>query len=245
MAVICRVCKEIKEVSRFVKNNQRKSGYDTKCKSCHSDYNKKYVVQRRKENYKLKVKIAIDKKYCLECFIEKPINAFVKCFSSKDGHRNKCAACGSKKQYELQEARMRHRINNNIILICVDCNIEMKSEECWRAQLKAKNPRCKKCTKKRNDKWSDLKSISTQCKVTRAQYNTLLEKQNNVCAICETQERRRLHGKTVRLCVDHCHKSGKIRGLLCSSCNQSLGLMKDNPSQLRAAANYLELHVNP
>lgn len=43
-------------------------------------------------------------------------------------------------------------------------------------------------------------------------------------------------------CVDHDHESGIVRALLCASCNAVLGLMKDNPAFLRAAADYIEEH---
>jgi hypothetical protein len=44
--------------------------------------------------------------------------------------------------------------------------------------------------------------------------------------------------------VDHDHGTGAIRGLLCSSCNQALGQMKERPELLRAAAEYLERHAS-
>ncbi len=46
--------------------------------------------------------------------------------------------------------------------------------------------------------------------------------------------------KPQRCCVDHCHKTGKIRGLLCASCNGGLGLFKDNPQALANAILYLK-----
>ena len=58
------------------------------------------------------------------------------------------------------------------------------------------------------------------------------ERQGNVCGICKTP------GKP--LCVDHCHATGKVRGLLCRDCNLGLGNYKDNPVFTRAATAYLE-----
>lgn len=66
-------------------------------------------------------------------------------------------------------------------------------------------------------------------------WELLLIRQNHVCAICKRPET----GKT--LAVDHCHRTGKVRGLLCAKCNQGIGMFDDNASSLRTAAEYLEL----
>lgn len=63
-------------------------------------------------------------------------------------------------------------------------------------------------------------------------YRAMLERQGKVCGICKTP------GKP--LCVDHCHATGKVRGLLCRDCNLGLGNYKDNPVFTRAATAYLE-----
>jgi hypothetical protein len=46
-----------------------------------------------------------------------------------------------------------------------------------------------------------------------------------------------------KLVADHCHTTGLTRDPLCRKCNMALGLMNDSPSQLRAAASYLERHA--
>lgn len=71
-------------------------------------------------------------------------------------------------------------------------------------------------------------------------YNALLKAQGGVCAICGATESA---GVSKSLHVDHCHGSKAIRGLLCTNCNRGLGLFKDDPARLRAAAEYLERHL--
>jgi hypothetical protein len=72
--------------------------------------------------------------------------------------------------------------------------------------------------------------------LTPDEYQVLLVKQNGVCAIC----RRPPWGKRNVLMVDHDHETGKVRGLLCSTCNVGLGALHDDAELLRVAIAYLE-----
>lgn len=67
-------------------------------------------------------------------------------------------------------------------------------------------------------------------------YLELLNKQNNQCLICKTTE---FTGKGKKAHIDHDHKTGKIRGLLCNLCNIGLGAFKDNINFLQNAIEYL------
>lgn len=69
----------------------------------------------------------------------------------------------------------------------------------------------------------------------REEYETLLEKQNHVCAICGITAEE--IGK--KLVIDHNHETLKIRGLLCWRCNSGLGFFKDNQAHLAMAIEYL------
>ena len=71
-----------------------------------------------------------------------------------------------------------------------------------------------------------------------AEYAVLLKTQDGKCAICGVTPGER----DKRLCVDHDHKTGEIRGLLCNGCNWSLGGFRDSADLLRRAAIYLETH---
>jgi hypothetical protein len=63
-------------------------------------------------------------------------------------------------------------------------------------------------------------------------FERMLAEQGGRCAICaETM---------AKPCIDHCHSSGRVRGLLCSPCNIGIGHLRDNPARLIAAARYLE-----
>jgi hypothetical protein len=67
--------------------------------------------------------------------------------------------------------------------------------------------------------------------ITLDDFERMREAQGGRCAICGTSPDR--------LVVDHCHESGKVRGLLCAHCNISLGFMRDDPSAARKASEYL------
>ena len=69
-------------------------------------------------------------------------------------------------------------------------------------------------------------------------YELILKAQSNKCAICGTTSSG--SHRTKFLSVDHCHKTFKIRGLLCQQCNTAISMFKDSPELLRKAATYLE-----
>lgn len=83
---------------------------------------------------------------------------------------------------------------------------------------------------------SDWQGKITRYGITLEQYIEMVAEQNGVCAICKKPETAR---NTTRLSIDHCHATGKVRGLLCQQCNKMLGMGKDNPETLQAAINYL------
>lgn len=71
--------------------------------------------------------------------------------------------------------------------------------------------------------------------LTPADYAAILRVQLGACAVCERPP------KKLALNVDHCHKTGLVRGGLCGQCNRLLALARDNPDLLNSAAEYLRL----
>lgn len=75
--------------------------------------------------------------------------------------------------------------------------------------------------------------LLTKYGINQDVYNEMLEAQNGVCAICGWENTGR------SLNVDHCHATGRVRGLLCNRCNLGLGYYWSDPELLRKAADYL------
>lgn len=97
------------------------------------------------------------------------------------------------------------------------------------------------CRKRERDQYWTPRGLNNVLRrnfgITIEEYNALLEKQNGVCAICQSKH------KTMRLSVDHCHKTGKVRGLLCGRCNTGIGMLLDSPELVTAAKKYLESYT--
>src|SRR5262249_37696573 len=90
----------------------------------------------------------------------------------------------------------------------------------YRAKCRAKHAR--------NQRASLLKRLG----MSWLEYELRLILQNGACAICKKKPK-------YLLCIDHCHRTGKVRGLLCKPCNTGLGYYRDNPKFTQAATDYL------
>lgn len=82
--------------------------------------------------------------------------------------------------------------------------------------------------------------------LSKEDFEKMKELQNNLCDICKNPETTISNTSKLRqinrLAVDHCHTSGKVRGLLCATCNLALGKFKDSIETLQNAINYLKRH---
>jgi len=83
-----------------------------------------------------------------------------------------------------------------------------------------------------------LSDMKKKFGITTAEYVALYR--DAVCEICGATESMVVGNISARLVIDHDHKTGRIRGILCHSCNLMIGWGDDNPALLREGANYLE-----
>ena len=104
---------------------------------------------------------------------------------------------------------------------------------------------CKECTvervkKNHNPSRSRQLHLKRKYGLTFAEFDKMLTEQNESCAICKSPV---AGGKSNRFMVDHDHKTGRVRGLLCKSCNIALGEVNDDLTTLKNMINYLSKHT--
>ena len=127
---------------------------------------------------------------------------------------------------------------------CISCKEKKSLVEFYKSNKIYYQKECKQCQSNRKSKWYKTASGKESSRRTKLKqrfgisvedYNILLDSQNYSCKICKEKESYLGH----RLSVDHCHTTGKIRGLLCKSCNLGLGNFRDRIDLLEEAKNYL------
>jgi len=84
------------------------------------------------------------------------------------------------------------------------------------------------------------KTTLRKYKLTPEKYKEIATAQNNVCSICGRPETLQRYSGVQNLVVDHCHKTGSNRGLLCHKCNIGLGVFEDNIDVIASAISYLK-----
>jgi hypothetical protein len=150
-------------------------------------------------------------KKCKTCKRDKDMSLFHRNRKSSDGYQSNCAKCCSdySKQYREEKRKEISEIRK----------IKYESVKNDPEYLR----------KKRESKYLGRYGI------TLDDYEKMLFEQCGVCKICLNPP----SGKKKRLAVDHCHITGKVRGLLCDHCNVGLGRFKDDAELLECAILYL------
>ena len=114
---------------------------------------------------------------------------------------------------------------------CEDCGIILTETNRYPSCIKHYQYCCKKC-------WNQRFYFAVRkgrYGLNKADIKIMLDKQNEECAICYSK-------LTMSFCVDHNHKTNKVRGLLCTNCNTGLGMFKDSINLLKNAREYMRKH---
>jgi len=145
--------------------------------------------------------------------------------------KKRCSTCGKKKT--LNEFTKDLRAKDGLKGQCRQCRSKYAKQ--YRTTEGYKKSQ-KKYLKSKKKQTRDLK----QYNLTLEDYDKMFEKQKGVCAICGQPEDSKVWGTVRRLSVDHDHKTGKVRGLLCVRCNRGIGYFQDNVRILAQAISYLK-----
>ena len=139
---------------------------------------------------------------------------------------------------------------------CASCGLfkgddQFSSSQRWDGSKRKTSYECRPCSTVRARKYRATldpgvkKAKARQWNIKNAygmvesDYEAMASAQGDRCAICDGSDPKHVSGKWN---IDHDHKTGKVRALLCGSCNRGLGKFEDDPARLRAAADYLEAH---
>ena len=158
-------------------------------------------------------------KVCRKCRVIKYLDGFYKAKSNKSGFTSSCKVCCGilSKEYvsKHKEKTAAYRTKYHF---------EHKQKFNERSRKYAKD----------NSELLYRRVMFKRYGITSDQLDSLLMKQNHVCAICFGKDAKK------RLAVDHCHTTGPVRSLLCGECNMGLGKFKDSSNILFRAAEYLK-----
>jgi hypothetical protein len=177
---------------------------------------------------------AIEMKTCTRCKIERPIGQYSKDKSKKSGLRPYCKTC-VKKRYNAEREKhktysKRHYAENREKYRTYskrhyEYNREKHKTYSKNYYLNEKN-KYKVATNTRRRKYG----------ISEDEFCRLVNQQNNCCGICSKKF-------DYTPSVDHCHRTGEIRGILCNRCNTGLGQFSDSPELLENAIKYLHRKV--
>nr|WP_133997721.1 endonuclease VII domain-containing protein [Streptomyces sp. 846.5] len=179
-------------------------------------------------------------KQCPRCSRVKPREMFARCTSQSDGLQTYCRQCtadyakawNARKRAERRALKGVPESAPEGMKRCPGCE-QVKPVGDWHRHSRSKDglaARCKAC-RKADHRRDHLKRTYG---LTEAERDAMLQAQMGVCAICLTPGPEH---------VDHDHKTGRVRAILCFNCNGGLGQFKDRPDLLRRGADYLEGNV--
>jgi len=163
-------------------------------------------------------------KFCNLCSKTKEIHLFGKDIRCKSGLSSKCKSCNyvGVKKWRTDNPE-KHSIGRKLY--------KTRHPEKTKEQAR-------KDSQKNYYKLGQKSRIKSRYGLLLEEYNSIKNRQNNLCAICRKKEYEK------ELSIDHCHKTGKVRGLLCQKCNTAIGLLNDDILLLKKTILYLKNNEN-
>ncbi len=220
-------CREL-PLSNFAVRRASADSLQGSCRECNSAW----AAAHRPRKLAMAPPIAAGEKWCRECERVKPLDNFARHATSRDGRQSYCRDCFALRYRAKQVAAGKLVRPANVPddhKFCRTCRMVKPRTEFGirRASPDGLMSACRPCRSLvgRRD------HLRRSYDLSEGDVDALREAQDGKCAICRTAPA--VH-------VDHDHVTGKVRGMLCFSCNAALGHFRDDPAVLRRAADYLD-----
>jgi hypothetical protein len=117
--------------------------------------------------------------------------------------------------------------------ICTSCNTKKSLDDFFKYPSNHYHSCCKECSKEKSQRYHKNTYRYAKYGINKEDFDKMIIDQNNSCKICNQQLNDEIH-------IDHCHSTGKVRGLLCGKCNKGLGQFNDDIEILTNAIKYLK-----
>lgn len=184
-------------------------------------------------------------KACAICKRLLPLDAFAKTDRRRDGRGSYCRSCARAK-YQLPARKRKLLVERPTQgeQVCHRCGVEKQYDAFdWQRDKGRYAYRCKVCRKASEKSKHEAdptrrreSNLRRKYGLSLAEFSVMVTAQGGGCAICGTA----VNPDGYSLAVDHCHDTGRVRGILCGPCNKAIGLLRDDPALLREAVRYLE-----
>lgn len=227
---VCSKCQKAQPESSFCKDAYSPDGLERRCRECHR------VRKGRSESPRTHVYAnchdcsVSNLRFCGTCKTHKARDQFQPRPQEKYGTHTRCIVCDN--------SRRRASITP-ISSACTVCGATFMHRE-RQGVNRRKLCGAKECRREHARRHARGKLLSDVYRITEDEYQRMFEEQDGKCAVCRTDDPKLPMGRgSKRLCIDHDHATGKVRGLLCSPCNTGLGHFGDNTETMAAAIRYL------
>jgi Recombination endonuclease VII len=182
-------------------------------------------------------------KTCSRCRLSKPVEQFHVDERYRDGFSSRCKQCNTEYARERKLAHYKKTEPDTYIIRtnpapegykwCRKCMRVKPNDQFYSKYIKDYLATyCKDCDQSRDTKY--------RYGVDTTIYNKMFEEQDGKCAICRSSDTK--SKSQLRFHIDHNHKTGKLRALLCACCNRGIGMFYENIDWLFAAIEYLKFH---
>lgn len=248
----CKRCGEVKPISEFYWDKRDNRPF-ARCKTCCYEVQTEYRKNGPKPKPDVKNRT---ERACSACKVVKPLSGFHKRSDKPDGHSYVCKVC----EWEREKAKLaadpdRHENRKSVgrKWYAEGGGLEKTRERKGYKPLEQHRQDLAEQKRKHREymaKWAQTdagkrarvaRHIKRRCGLTIDEYDAIYEAQEGKCRICG--EWRPRYEKD-RLVVDHCHRTGRFRALLCSRCNCAIGLLGEDEQTLKQAIEYLRLVCN-